>query len=114
MFPHARCARCPRRGRAGRLGRPGATEMFPHARCAPADRMMPEPLGFAALRGTLLHDAPLARHTTWRVGGNADLLYTPADRDDLAQFLRDLPAAMPVTTLGLGSNVLVRDGGVRG
>ena len=76
--------------------------------------MMTEPLRFAALRGTLLRDAPLARHTTWRVGGNADLLYAPADRDDLAQFLQGLPATMPVTTLGLGSNVLVRDGGIRG
>jgi UDP-N-acetylmuramate dehydrogenase len=76
--------------------------------------IMDEPAAFAALRGTLLRDAPLARHTTWRVGGNADLLYAPADRDDLAQFLQTLPASMPVTTLGLGSNVLVRDGGIRG
>ena len=76
--------------------------------------IMHEPTAFAALRGTLLRDAPLARHTTWRVGGNADLLYAPADRDDLAQFLQGLSASMPVTTLGLGSNVLVRDGGIRG
>jgi UDP-N-acetylmuramate dehydrogenase len=76
--------------------------------------MMHEPLAFTGLRGTLAHDASLAPHTTWRVGGNADLLYTPADRDDLAQFVRGLPPALPVTMLGLGSNVLVRDGGVRG
>ena len=76
--------------------------------------MMHEPASFAALRGKLVRDAPLAAHTTWRVGGNADLLYTPADRDDLAQFLLGIPAAMPVTPLGLGSNVLVRDGGIRG
>jgi UDP-N-acetylenolpyruvoylglucosamine reductase len=76
--------------------------------------MMHEPLAFVGLRGTLLRDASLARHTTWRVGGNADLLYAPADRDDLAQFVRALPATLPVTLLGLGSNVLVRDGGVRG
>ena len=76
--------------------------------------IMHEPDSFTALRGTLLRDAPLARHTTWRVGGSADLLYVPADRDDLAQFLRGLPAGMPVTFLGLGSNVLVRDGGIRG
>ena len=76
--------------------------------------MMLEPLAFHRLRGMLARDASLARHTTWRVGGNADLLYTPADRDDLAQFLRSLPACMPVTMLGLGSNVLVRDGGIRG
>lgn len=66
------------------------------------------------LRGTLLRDASLARHTTWRAGGHADLLYAPADRDDLAHFVRALPAALPLTVLGLGSNVLVRDGGVRG
>lgn len=71
-------------------------------------------LAFAGLRGTLARDASLARHTTWRVGGNADLLYAPADRDDLAQFVRGLPDALPVTMLGLGSNVLVRDGGIRG
>src|SRR6185312_13555426 len=76
--------------------------------------MMHEPLAFVGLRGTLLRDVSLARYTTWRAGGNADLLYTPADRDDLAQFVRGLPATLPVTTLGLGSNVLVRDGGIRG
>ena len=76
--------------------------------------IMHEPLAFTGLRGSLLRDAPLARHTTWRVGGHADLLYAPADRDDLADFLRCLPAAEPVTVIGLGSNVLVRDGGVRG
>ena len=46
--------------------------------------------------------------------GNADLLYAPADRDDLAVFLRQLPRDVPVTAIGLGSNILVRDGGVRG
>ena len=76
--------------------------------------MMNEPLAFEGLRGQLSRDAALARHTTWRVGGAADLLYVPADRDDLARFVRGLPAAMAITVLGLGSNVLVRDGGVRG
>jgi UDP-N-acetylmuramate dehydrogenase len=76
--------------------------------------MMHEPLAFAGLRGKLSRDASLARHTTWHVGGQADLLYTPADRDDLAQFIRGLPRALPITVLGLGSNVLVRDGGIRG
>ncbi|HEY7788145.1 MAG TPA: UDP-N-acetylmuramate dehydrogenase [Casimicrobiaceae bacterium] len=73
-----------------------------------------EPLAFVGLRGRLARDAALARYTTWRVGGNADLLYAPADRDDLAHFTRGLPPALPVTMLGLGSNVLVRDGGIRG
>ena len=76
--------------------------------------MMLEPLAFAGLRGALTRDAPLARHTTWRVGGNADLFYAPADRDDLAHFMRGLPPGIPVTLLGLGSNVLVRDAGIRG
>lgn len=76
--------------------------------------IMNEPLAFAGLRGTLARDASLARHTSWRAGGHADLLYQPADRDDLAQFLRHLPPGLPVTVIGLGSNVLVRDGGVRG
>ena len=76
--------------------------------------IMHEPRAFTRLRGTLLRNAPLARHTTWRVGGPADLLYAPADRDDLARFVQDLPPAMPLTMLGLGSNVLVRDRGIRG
>ncbi len=65
-------------------------------------------------RGELLLDAPLARFTTWRCGGRAERLYRPADRDDLASFVRGLPSGEPVTPIGLGSNLLVRDGGVRG
>jgi UDP-N-acetylenolpyruvoylglucosamine reductase len=75
---------------------------------------MVEPRHFAGLRGTLALDAPLARYTSWRAGGGADVVYVPADRDDLALFLRQLPIFESVTVLGLGSNVLVRDGGVRG
>lgn len=76
--------------------------------------MMHEPLRFDGLRGSLAHDAPLAKYTSWRTGGAADTLYLPADRDDLAAFLRRLPASEPLTVLGLGSNTLVRDGGIRG
>jgi len=76
--------------------------------------MMNEPRQFTSLRGTLKAGAPLARYTTWRCGGPADQLYLPADRDDLAAFLRQLPPGEPVTVLGLGSNCLVRDAGVRG
>ncbi len=76
--------------------------------------MMTEPRLWTGLRGTLLHDAPLARYTSWRSGGHADLLFRPADRDDLAAFLRHYPATKPLLVLGLGSNTLVRDGGVRG
>jgi UDP-N-acetylmuramate dehydrogenase len=59
-------------------------------------------------------DEPLSRHTSWHVGGPADLFFTPRDREDLIAFLRLLPAQMPLLWLGLGSNLLVRDGGVRG
>lgn len=76
--------------------------------------MMHEPRHFTGQRGRLAHRAPLARYTSWRAGGPADTLYLPADRDDLATFLRSLPPAEPLTVLGLGSNTLVRDGGVRG
>jgi len=76
--------------------------------------MMSEPTAFVGLRGRLARDVPLAKYTSWRAGGPADVLYIPADRDDLAMFLRQLPATEPVVVLGLGSNTLVRDGGVRG
>jgi UDP-N-acetylmuramate dehydrogenase len=76
--------------------------------------MMAEPLRFTGLRGHLTHDAPLAKHTSWRAGGAADTLYVPADRDDLARFVAQLPANEPLIAIGLGSNTLVRDGGVRG
>lgn len=67
-----------------------------------------------ALRGTLLTNESMARHTTWRVGGAAERYYQPADIDDLALFLRQLPEQEPLYWLGLGSNLLVRDGGIRG
>jgi UDP-N-acetylmuramate dehydrogenase len=67
-----------------------------------------------ALRGTLRRNEPLARHTTWRVGGPADAFYIPADLDDLALFLASLDTTTPIFWLGLGSNLLVRDGGIRG
>jgi UDP-N-acetylmuramate dehydrogenase len=76
--------------------------------------MMLEPSHFDGLRGTQSPRARLARYTTWRVGGPADLLYVPADRDDLASFVRQTRAVGPPTVIGLGSNLLVRDGGVRG
>jgi len=67
-----------------------------------------------ALRGQLYSGVALARYTSWRCGGRADRLYVPADREDLAAMLRELPPAEPLTVIGLGSNLLVRDGGVRG
>jgi len=66
-------------------------------------------------RGKLLYDEPMARHTSWRAGGPADLYFVPADLDDLVDFLRGRREKdWPVTWLGLGSNTLVRDGGIRG
>lgn len=67
-----------------------------------------------AVRGQLLQDEPLSRYTYWRIGGPADYLYVPADLDDLSQFLQQLPKGIPVTWLGLGSNTLIRDGGLAG
>lgn len=66
------------------------------------------------LRGTLRHDVDMSRHVTWRAGGRADRVYQPADLADLLVFLRTLPAEEPVVAVGLGSNLLVRDGGLRG
>lgn len=66
------------------------------------------------LHGRLRRDESLAAHTSWRVGGTADLFYEPANITDLARFLQTLPSEMPVHWLGLGSNLLVRDGGLRG
>jgi UDP-N-acetylmuramate dehydrogenase len=68
----------------------------------------------SAPRGTLVRGEPLARHTSWRVGGPADAYFEPADRADLIDFVRRLPPHEPILWLGLGSNLLVRDGGVRG
>jgi UDP-N-acetylmuramate dehydrogenase len=62
----------------------------------------------------LLRDEPMSRHTSWHVGGPADLFFEPRDRADLADFLRAVPSTLPVTWVGLGSNLLVRDGGLRG
>ncbi|SEQ93136.1 UDP-N-acetylmuramate dehydrogenase [Solimonas aquatica] len=67
-----------------------------------------------ALRGRLLLGESLAAHTSWRVGGKADRYYEPADLADLSAFVASLPADEPLLWLGLGSNLLVRDGGVRG
>ncbi|HEY8118752.1 MAG TPA: UDP-N-acetylmuramate dehydrogenase [Methylophilaceae bacterium] len=65
-------------------------------------------------QGKLLLNEPLARYTSWRVGGKADRLYIPAGLEDLQEFLQGLGDNEPVYFIGLGSNLLVRDGGVRG
>ena len=66
------------------------------------------------LRGRLAANAPIAAATWFRVGGPAQVLFSPADEDDLAYLLGALPPDIPVTALGLGSNVIVRDGGIEG
>lgn len=72
------------------------------------------PYDIAGLQGELRFDEPLAAHTSWRVGGPACRFYLPADQDDLSEFLRRVPVAEPLYWLGLGSNLLVRDGGIEG
>ena len=64
--------------------------------------------------GQLQHQISMARYTSWRVGGRADRLYTPSGIDDLCRFLASLPMDMSIYFMGLGSNLLVRDGGIRG
>ena len=68
----------------------------------------------AGLRGEMKHNESMACHVSWRAGGAADRAYFPADLADLREFLRALPAAEPLYFVGLGSNLLVRDGGLRG
>ena len=67
-----------------------------------------------ALRGRLRFAEPMSRHTVWGIGGCADRFYEPADAGDLACFLASLPEEEAVLVIGLGSNLLVRDGGIRG
>ncbi|MCA3631861.1 MAG: UDP-N-acetylmuramate dehydrogenase [Methylobacterium sp.] len=66
------------------------------------------------LRGRLLAHEPLAAFTWLRVGGPAEVLFTPADTEDLATFLNHLPTEIPVTVIGLASNMIIRDGGIPG
>ena len=74
----------------------------------------PQQFGSGTLRGTLQRNVDMRRHTSWRAGGSAECLYQPADLADLCAFLRGLPPDEPLYPVGLGSNLLVRDGGLRG
>jgi UDP-N-acetylmuramate dehydrogenase len=74
--------------------------------------MAAEPM--SVLRGDLKLNEPMSAHTSWRAGGPADRCYRPADLQDLQQFLMTLPTDEPLYWVGLGSNLLVRDGGIRG
>ncbi|WP_459719090.1 UDP-N-acetylmuramate dehydrogenase [Sideroxyarcus sp. TK5] len=77
---------------------------------------MNEPAQFdtEGLRGEMLLDEPMSRHVSWRAGGVARRVYQPADLADLQVFLQQTPADEPLLAVGLGSNLLVRDGGFRG
>jgi UDP-N-acetylmuramate dehydrogenase len=75
---------------------------------------MAETAQLHGLRGQLGKDEPMGRHVSWRAGGVADRFYVPADLDDLGEFLHQLPPDEPLLFVGLGSNLLVRDGGYRG
>jgi UDP-N-acetylmuramate dehydrogenase len=75
---------------------------------------MSDAIRLSGLQGELKHGESMARHVSWRAGGAADRLYQPADADDLAAFLRQLPPQEPLLFVGLGSNLLLRDGGWRG
>lgn len=68
----------------------------------------------SAYKGTLLNNEPLAKYTSWRVGGPAQRMYIPENKADLIDFVAGLPKGEPVYWIGLGSNLLVRDGGIRG
>lgn len=74
-----------------------------------ATRELPPPYAARVRR-----DEPMSRHTSWHVGGPADYWFEPQDRTDLMAFMRALPGELPVHWVGLGSNLLVRDGGLRG
>lgn len=65
-------------------------------------------------RGALRPNADIARNTWFQVGGTAEWLFKPADNEDLAAFLKALPREIPLTILGVGSNIIVRDGGIKG
>jgi UDP-N-acetylmuramate dehydrogenase len=69
---------------------------------------------FEGIRGRITPDASMAKLTWFQVGGPADLLFQPADEEDLQMFMRQLPDGIPVMVVGVGSNLLVRDGGIEG
>ena len=75
-------------------------------------RIIPDDL--PSVRGKYIADADMSAFTWFRVGGPADVLFSPADEDDLSNFLKTLDAEIPVYPVGVGSNLLVRDGGIRG
>lgn len=71
-------------------------------------------ISMSGLNGKLLRNEPMSKHSSWRAGGVAAWFYTPSNVDDLGRFLTRIPADMPILWCGLGSNMLVRDGGFDG
>lgn len=82
--------------------------MRSEAQHIPFDECIPK------VRGKVEFNAPIAKYTWFRTGGNADVLFTPQDEEDLCDFLKALPLDVPVMPLGVGSNMLIRDGGIGG
>jgi UDP-N-acetylmuramate dehydrogenase len=70
--------------------------------------------GQHSIKGKLMFDEPMSKHTSWRLGGPADRYYVPSDLRDLQNFLAELSTDLDILWVGLGSNMLVRDGGFRG
>ncbi|MBO67181.1 MAG: UDP-N-acetylenolpyruvoylglucosamine reductase [Acidiferrobacteraceae bacterium] len=71
-------------------------------------------ISFDMIQGSVLLNELMSRHTSWRVGGPVDYWFVPSDKRDLSRFLNILPIEIPIYWMGLGSNLLVRDGGFRG
>lgn len=87
-----------------------------HAICLNSITLFPKEftVSQSCMSGTLLHHHLLKKYTSWQVGGPADRVYFPETEHDLSEFLASLPPQEPLLWLGLGSNVLIRDGGIRG
>ena len=102
----------PRRGFDHRLGEQPAARARGAAAAGPG-RMKPS-LSVPPVRGRLTRNAPIGKQTWFGVGGPAEVLFRPADPEDLAGFLAALSPDIPVTVIGIGSNLLVRDGGIPG
>jgi len=102
------------RGTGQRGGTFHPSSLRPHPLAAEARSFESRQPMSIALRGELRQDEPMSRHVSWRAGGAAERAYFPADLDDLRAFLRTLKRDEPIHFVGLGSNLLVRDGGLRG
>ena len=79
-----------------------------------AENLTSLPFDCSSLRGEIRFNEPMSKHTSWRVGGPAQYFYLPADREDIVHLIQQVPESVPFHWLGLGSNMLVRDGGLEG